>query len=104
MVLTVAETAERLGLSTRQVQHLVTDGTLRSVARGLVDETSVDRLRAVRGGSHRRAWSTATAWGAVAILSGRAADWLGGSQRSRLEQRLRQLLAAEVVERTRQRA
>lgn len=103
-LLGVSEAAERLGVSVRQVQHLVRSGDLVHVARGIVDETSVDRLIAVRGGSQRRAWSEATAWGAVAILTGADADWMGPRQRSRLRARLRELSALELVERARDRA
>jgi len=103
-LLAVSEAAERLGVSTRQVQHLVARGELRSLARGVIDETSVERLLAVRRGSHARAWSEATAWGAVALLSGGDAYWMGESQRSRLKARLRALSAAELIERTRERA
>lgn len=104
MTLAVSEAAERLDVSIRQVQHLVARGELRSPARGVVDATSVERLLAVRGGSHVRAWAEATAWGAVALVSGRDASWMGESQRSRLKARLRALDAAEFVERTRGRA
>lgn len=52
-MLAVSEAAERLGVSTRQVQHLVARGELRSLARGVVDETSVERLLAVRRGCTR---------------------------------------------------
>jgi hypothetical protein len=103
-LLAVSEAAERLGVSTRQVQHLVARGELRSLARGVVDETSVERLLAVRRGSHVRAWAEATAWGAVALLSGRDAGWIGESQRSRLRGRLRGLGADELVQRARGRA
>ncbi|AIY17861.2 hypothetical protein [Pimelobacter simplex] len=103
-LLAVSEAAERLGVSTRQVQHLVARGELRSLARGVVDETSVERLLAVRRGSHTRPWAESTAWAAVALLSGRAATWLGESQRSRLRGRLRALGAEELVERARGRA
>lgn len=103
-LLGVAEAAERLGVSTRQVQHLVANGELCRVARGVVDEASVERLIAVRGGSHRRAWSEATAWGAVAILSGSDADWMGERQRSRVRARLRELSAIDLVDRARGRA
>jgi hypothetical protein len=103
-LLAVSEAAERLGVSTRQVQHLVARGELRSLARGVVDETSVARLLAVRRGSHTRAWAESTAWAAVALLSGREAGWLGESQRSRLRGRLRGLGAEELVERARGRA
>ena len=100
----VSEAAERLGVSTRQVQHLVASGELRSLARGIVDATSVERLLAVRGSSHTRAWSEPTAWGAVSLLSGGDADWMGETQRSRLRSRLRTLAAGELVQRARQRA
>ncbi|MFD0807764.1 hypothetical protein ACFQ0K_16855 [Nocardioides caeni] len=103
-LLAVSEAAERLGVSTRQVQHLVARGELRSLARGVVDEMSVERLLAVRRGSHTRAWAEATAWAAVGLLSGREARWLGQSQRSRLRGRLRRLGAEELVERARGRA
>lgn len=103
-LLAVSDAAERLGVSTRQVQHLVARGELRSLARGVVDETSVERLLAVRRGSHTRAWAESTAWAAVALLSGRDAGWLGESQRSRLRGRLRGLGAEELVERARGRA
>ncbi len=102
--LAVSEAAARLGVSTRQVQHLVARGDLRQVVRGAIDETSVERLLAVRGGSHKRAWSEATAWSAVAILSGIDAEWMGESQRSRLKGRLRAMSAAVLVERARERA
>ncbi|WP_310530207.1 hypothetical protein [Nocardioides sp.] len=103
-LLTVSEAAERLVVSSRQVQNLVASGKLRQVARGMLDETSVERHMAVRGGSHKRAWSEATAWGAVALLSGGGAEWMGESQRSRLKGRLRELNAAGLAERTRERA
>ncbi len=96
-LLAVGEAAERLGVSSRQVRHLAASGELRLLARGVVDEASVDRLLAVRGGSHRKAWSEQTAWGAMALLSGVEATWMGESQRSRLKGRLRALSAAELV-------
>lgn len=103
-MVTVSEAAERLGVTTRQVQYLVARSELRQVARGVLDETSVERLVVVRGDSHNRAWSEATAWGAVALLSGAGARWMGETQRSRLKGRLRALGATELVERTRERA
>lgn len=103
-LLAVSAAAERLGVSRRQVQHLVARGELRSLAKGVVDEASVDRFQAVRQGSHRRAWAGSTAWAAVALLTGGDAGWLGGSQRSRLRSRLRGLSAADLVERARERA
>ncbi len=103
-LLGVVEAAQRLGVTTRQVQHLAAQGDVRALARGVIDETSVDRYLAVRRESRRRAWSEATAWGAVALLSGRRADWIGESQRSRLKARLHRLGAGELVGRARGRA
>ena len=100
----VSEAAERLGVTPRQVQHLVARGDLSSVARGFVDASSVDRLIAIRRGGRARAWSEATAWGAVALLAGVEATWVGESQRSRLRAQLRELSAEQVVARTRNRA
>ena len=103
-LLGLAAAAERLGVSARQVQNLVSRGELHLLARGVVDETSVDRYLAVRGSHHRRAWSESTAWGAVALLSGVPPRWMGESQRSRLKGRLRSLSGADLVERSRERA
>lgn len=103
-MLAVSEAADRLGVTPRQVQHLVARGDLSSVARGFVDASSVDRLIAIRRGGRARAWSEATAWGAVAMLSGMEAIWMGESQRSRLRAQLRQFSAEQVVARTRNRA
>lgn len=104
-LIAVSATAERLGVSTRQVQHLVAHGELHLVARGVLDEASVDRFLAVRGtGAHTQAWSESTAWGAIAILSGQVPYWMGGTQHSRLKARLRGLSSAGLIERARNRA
>ncbi|GAA4724404.1 hypothetical protein GCM10023216_12990 [Isoptericola chiayiensis] len=103
-LLTVSDAAGRLSVSVRQVQHLVARGELRKIARGLVDETSVDRYMAVRSGAHTRAWSSGTAWAAVSLLSGRGSGWIGASQRSRLRQQLRRNSPEVLVVRTRDRA
>lgn len=100
----VSEAADRLGVTPRQVQHLVASGELSSVARGFVDASSVDRLIAIRRGGRARAWSETTAWGAVALLTGVEASWMGESQRSRLRAQLRELSAEQLVARTRNRA
>jgi hypothetical protein len=100
----VSEAAGQLGITTRQVQHLVARGELRALARGVIDDTSVDRYLATRRASRRRAWSEETAWGAVALLSARDAVWMGTSQRSRLKARLRMLGADALVGRARARA
>jgi hypothetical protein len=100
----VADAAQQLGVTTRQVQYLVARGDLRSVARGLIDRTSLDRHIATRQGSRHRAWSESTAWAAVAMLSDLPAPWLGPTQLSRLRNNLRQQTAVELVSRARGRA
>jgi len=103
-VLEVGEVARILGVSPRQVQHLVAAGSITPIARGVVDAQSVDLLVARRGVSHRRPWAPETAWAAVSVLSGGDAGWLGGPQRSRLRTRLRDIDAERLVERSRARA
>ncbi len=103
-LLTVAEVADRLGVTVRRVQHLAATGVLRSLARGVIDETSVDRYLAGRAGFRWRPWSEPTAWAAADLLSGRDAEWMGDSQRSRLKSRLRTLSAGELAGRARGRA
>jgi len=89
--LTIGETASTLGVSTRHANRLASSGDITLVARGLVDQGSVDRyLRSQRQG-RTRAWAAHTAWGAVAILSGQDADWLGAAQASRLRATLRDI-------------
>jgi hypothetical protein len=103
-LVTVAAVAERLGVTTRQVQHLVARGELHSLARGIIDETSVDRYLAAQGGSRRRAWAEPTAWAAVGLLSDSDTAWMGKRQRARLRGRLHELSADELVGLTRRRA
>lgn len=100
----VRDAAERLRVSTRQVQHLIAQGELTALARGAIESESIDRFLAVRGERRTRAWSPETAWGAIAILSGLEASWMGGTQRSRLKARLRSLSATDLVDRARDRA
>lgn len=102
--MTVRAAARLLGVSEKQVQHLGRRGQVCYVARGLLDGASVRRLHALRQGGHTRGWSADTAWAAIALLSGRNADWLGQSQISRLRTRLREIDAARLVAATRNRA
>lgn len=99
-----SEAARRLGVTSRQVQHLVARGDLRLVARGYVDLSSVERFAAVRAGARTRAWSETTAWGAVALLSGEAASWMGERQQFRLKSRLREIDADGLLAQCRNRA
>jgi excisionase family DNA binding protein len=100
----VSEAAHLLGVSERRVQQMAASGDLTFTARGLVDRTSLDHHLAARQGSRTRAWSTETAWAAVALLCGVEVDWLGSVQRSRLRKSLRDTDAQALVSRTRNRA
>lgn len=103
--LTIEETANALGVSTRHARRLADSGAITRIARGLVDRGSVDRyVRSQRQG-RTRAWAEHTAWGAVAILSGRDADWLGATQASRLRSVLHEINDADdLLTRMRDRA
>ncbi len=103
-LVTSSEAANRLGVSARQVQRLVHNGQLEAVGTDRIDYASVLQLLAIRQGDHHRAWVEATAWAAVAVLSGFRADWVGQAQRSRLKANLRSMTAVDLVARTRNRA
>lgn len=91
----VAEAARMLGVTKRHVARLGERGQIRYLQRGLVDRGSVNQYLRERESSRSRPWSEATAWGAVALLSGIEVDWLGQVQTSRLRGRLRALAADE---------
>lgn len=105
----VDEAARLLGVTKRHVARLGEQGQIRYLRRGLLDRGSVNQYLRERESSRSRPWSEATAWGAVALLSGIEVDWLGQVQTSRLRGRLRRLAAddhgsQELVGRARGRA
>jgi len=105
----VDEAARMLGVTKRHVARLGEQGQIRYLARGLVDRGSVTEYLSEREFSRSRPWSEATAWGAIALLSGMEIDWLGKVQTSRLRGRLRALAtddngSLELVGRARVRA
>jgi hypothetical protein len=105
-LVTSQEAADRLGISVRQVQRLARAGELKGVGPNRFEWNSVIRRQGVRQNHHRRAWTEATAWAAVAIL-GRGdvkADWLGQAQRSRLKSQLREVTSRDLIARARNRA
>jgi len=103
--LTLAETANALGVSTRHARRLAHAGALTKVARGLVARDSVDRYLASQRQGRTRSWAEHTAWGAIALLGGQDAEWLGATQTSRLRGVLCELSdPAELLTRTRDRA
>jgi hypothetical protein len=103
-LIVVSGAARLLGVSERRVQQLAGSGALTLAARGLVDRTSLQRHLATHEGTHTRAWSSQTAWAAVALLCGVEVDWLGATQRSRLRASLLDTNAQALVSRARNRA
>lgn len=100
----VHEAAERLGVSDRQVRHLVARGELYSPRRGQVSAVSLRDYVARRGEVQARVWSPRTAWAALELMTGGAAAWMGSSQRSRLKRELASLDAERVASKLRNRA
>ena len=91
MVLTTAEAAEELGVSTHEIRRLIAAGDLTAQTAGrvwLVDEDSV-RQRARSRVRRGRALAPATAWAALLEASGARASWLDDATRSRLRSWLR---------------
>lgn len=103
--LTLEETANTLGVSVRHARRLADSGAILKVARGVIDRRSVDAYAHSKRQGRTRAWAEATAWGAISLLSGQEADWLGATQRSRLRQALRTISEVdELLTRLRDRA
>lgn len=107
-LMTTAAAARRLGVSTRQVQRLASEGLLTRAAGNVVTSESVARALAQRNASARltRAWSEPTAWAALAVLSGRddLARGIGATQLSRLRTRLRRATPESLASSLRDRA
>lgn len=98
------DAADWLGVSDRQVRHLVVRGELESPRRGWITAASLDAYAARRGSVLARVWEPRTAWAALELMTGGNAEWLGSSQRSRLRRSLIGRHADEVVSRLRNRA
>lgn len=99
------EAARALGVTVQHVRRLADSGELTRVARGLIDRDSLERYLAERQGGRTRVWAEHTAWGAIAMLSGMYADWLGPTQASRVRAWLREIPdPADLVAQTRDRA
>lgn len=103
-VLTLAETADRIGVSQRQVRNLAAGGDIVLVARGVVDADSVSAFLRNRGLVARRVWSEETAWAAIGLLARIDVSWLGALQVSRLRKQVVGIDAAELTSRVRNRA
>lgn len=105
--MSTAAAAGRLGVSERHVARLAHRGELtinRVVGRALLlDAASVHRW-AQHDRRNGRPWTAATAWAALALLSGEQVDWLSAPALSRLRHRLRAADAAELIWTTRRRA
>lgn len=98
--MTAADAAAHLQVSQRQVRRLANNGVLtttRVVGRTLLlDAASVHQL-AGRVRHNGRPWTPATAWAALALLSGQNATWMDSAALSRLRHRLRGAHAPEVA-------
>lgn len=103
-LLTLAEAADRIGVSERQARNLADDGSITLVARGIVDADSVSAYLRRRGQIQRRVWSEETAWAAISLLASTGASWVGASQASRLKKKVRTIHATELVSQVRNRA
>ena len=106
MVLTTAEAAQQLGVSTHEIRRLIAAGDLAAEAAGrvwLVDEDSV-RQRARSRVRRGRALAPATAWAALFEASGARASWLDDATRSRLRSWLRRHDAESIAAACRHRA
>ena len=98
MEITISEAAERLGVSTRQVQRLVESGRIQKIRKVgssfLVDDTGIQRVANARRG---RTWASHTAWAAIDLLELGSTKRIHGSSLSRLNSRLRSIDAVEFV-------
>lgn len=103
-LMTSQQAADRLSVSVRHVQRLVSDGDLSAIGPDRIDAESVFQWLAQRQGRRVRAWEEPTAWAAVGLLEDGDAPWLGQSQRSRLRAALAETSAAELAARARNRA
>ncbi len=105
--MTAADAAAQLEVSERQVARLARQKVLtvsRVVGRTLLlDAASVHRL-ANRVRHNGRPWTAATAWAALALLSGEQPRWMDASALSRLRHRLRAANPREVAWLARRRA
>lgn len=105
--LTVAEAAERAGVSDRHVRRLAATGALEARRIGstwLIDERALAR-RVRRAPSTGRTWSASTAWAAVDILSGGdGRAYVDQPRSSRLRARLRELGGPDLQRLAEQRA
>jgi excisionase family DNA binding protein len=108
--LTVAQAAQRLGISARRVNHLVGAGDLRSSQLGaitVIPAADVERRRSLKPGDGRRL-TTSNAWGVLALASGERPPWLAADTRYRLGRLLAKHgllnLRARLVERGEQQA
>src|SRR5687767_10555898 len=96
-LLTTQQAADRIGVSVRHLQRLVSGGDLVAIGPDRIDADSVASWMAQRQGSRVRAWEEPTAWAAVALLEGRQAPWLGQAQRSRLRAALAATDSADLA-------
>lgn len=100
MAMSVAEAANHLNVTPRQVQRLVAAGDL-PAQRGVGDSWMLDgsavRERARLGVGPGRTWNPSTAWAAMDLVATGSTARLRGSALSRLRRSMRSMSAEEFV-------
>lgn len=100
MAMTVAESAQILGVTPRQVQRLVSAAEI-PAERGVGDSWMLDggavRERARLGVKRGRIWNQATAWAAIELVGTGSTNRLDGSVLSRLRRSLKTLNAQDFA-------
>ncbi|MCW4466312.1 helix-turn-helix domain-containing protein [Glutamicibacter sp. MNS18] len=106
-VMTTAETAKLLGVSSEAVRKMLKTGRLEQTSVAgrtiLIDAGSAHRVHR-EGKRSGRLWAQRTAWAALSLLSGAEVSWLSASELWRLRKRLASLSAEELHQLARNRA
>jgi excisionase family DNA binding protein len=104
--LSVPEAAAIIGVTDRRVRAMIADGLLaaeRIGGRWLLPDTQVDRVAAAPR-KPGRPYSSAHAWGLLAIAADRATPWLAGPDRRRLSTTLASTSIEDLAPALRRRA
>lgn len=100
MWMTTKEAGAELSISADGVRKLIDSGTLAVSTRVgrniLIDRTAVLRLKN-RGTRVGRPWSAASAWAALALISGKDTGWIDSQTRYRLRRRLLGITALDLA-------
>lgn len=98
-LLTTNEAAEQLGVSTRRIRAMASQGMLdydKVSHRLLIVSSSVRKLRR-QNRSSGRVFSQRIALASLYLISGKTPDWISSSEKSRLRKRLSNMDAEELL-------